>query len=285
MSIEIDRNELYDLYINQNKTRQEVADVFGVSSNQIKYLVKKLNMIKPRDLFSINIGKSLIGKEISTETKEKISKSKQNSIPWNKGLTKESDSRVAKYSMLNKGKKGRVLTDSQRKLISKRTKEAMNNIDVKNKIILNNKTRIYTDEQRKRRSINAIKLWNNPEYAAKCHNSKFGNKPIYNNIKFMSDTEMMFAKELDKLSLKYVYQPCHIKYLNFIDNKYHNYYPDFYIPKYNLYLEVKYNKNYTYDSRLQFKLDGMKKLNLVCILVDRKDLSNLLSIIENVTIG
>ena len=285
MSVEIDRNELYDLYINQNKTRQEVADVFGVSSNQIKYLVKKLNMIKPRDLFSINIGKSLIGKEIYTETKEKISKSKQNSIPWNKGLTKESDSRVAKYSMLNKGKKGRVLTDSQRKLISKRTKEAMNNIDVKNKIILNNKTRIYTDEQRKRRSINAIKLWNNPEYVAKCHNSKFGNKPIYNNIKFMSDTEMMFAKELDKLSLKYVYQPCHIKYLNFIDNKYHNYYPDFYIPKYNLYLEVKYNKNYTYDSRLQFKLDGMKKLNLVCILVDRKDLSNLLSIIENVAIG
>ena len=45
MSVEIDRNELYDLYINQNKTRQEVADVFGVSSNQIKYLVKKLNMI------------------------------------------------------------------------------------------------------------------------------------------------------------------------------------------------------------------------------------------------
>ena len=203
-------------------------------------------------------------------------------IPWNKGLTKESDSRVAKYSMLNKGKKRTV---EQKLLISKKTKEAMNNIDVKNKIILNNKTRIYTDEQRKRRSINAIKLWNNPEYAAKCHNSKFGNKPIYNNIKFMSDTEMMFAKELDKLSLKYVYQPCHIKYLNFIDNKYHNYYPDFYIPKYNLYLEVKYNKNYTYDSRLQFKLDGMKKLNLVCILVDRKDLSNLLSIIENVAIG
>ena len=104
MSVEIDRNELYDLYINQNKTRQEVADVFGVSSNQIKYLVKKLNMIKPRDLFSINIGKSLIGKEISTETKEKISKSKQNSIPWNKGLTKDYDDRIKSISSKNKGK-------------------------------------------------------------------------------------------------------------------------------------------------------------------------------------
>lgn len=277
MSAEIDRNELYDLYINQNKTRQEVTDVFGVSSNQIKYLVKKLNMIKPRDLFSINIGKSLIGKEVSTETKEKISKSKQNSIPWNKGLTKESDSRVAKYSMLNKGKKRTI---EQKLLISKKTKEAMKNPNIRQKIIKSNKSRVLTDEQRKRRSIIAIKLWNNPEYAAKCHNPKFGNKPIYNDIKFMSDTEMMFAKELDKLSLKYVYQPCHIKYLNFIDNKYHNYYPDFYIPKYNLYLEVKYNKNYTYDSRLQFKLDGMKKLNLVCILVDRKDVSNLYNILE-----
>ena len=282
MSVEIDRNELYDLYINQNKTRQEVADIFGVSSSQIKYLVKKLNMIKPRDLFSINIGKSLIGKEVSTETKEKISKSKQNSIPWNKDLTKESDSRVAKYSMLNKGKKRTI---EQKLLISKKTKEAMKNPNIGQKIIRSNKSRVFTDEQRKRRSIISRRLWNNPEYAAKCSNPKFGNKPIYNNIKFMSDTEMMFAKELDKLSLKYVYQPCHIKYLNFIDNKYHNYYPDFYIPKYNLYLEVKYNKNYTYDSRLQFKLDGMKKLNLVCILVDRKDLSNLLSIIENVAIG
>ena len=279
---EIDKNKLYQLYIIENKSREDISIITGVSCNRIKYLLKINNITKGRSLHNSVISRSNKGKTRSIETKKNISNSLKGKTAWNKGLTKESDSRVAKYSMLNKGKKRTV---EQKLLISKKTKEAMNNIDVKNKIILNNKTRIYTDEQRKRRSINAIKLWNNPEYAAKCHNSKFGNKPIYNNIKFMSDTEMMFAKELDKLSLKYVYQPCHIKYLNFIDNKYHNYYPDFYIPKYNLYLEVKYNKNYTYDSRLQFKLDGMKKLNLVCILVDRKDLSNLLSIIENVAIG
>lgn len=274
MSVEIDINELYDLYINQNKTRQEVADVFEVSSNQIKYLVKKLNMIKSRDLFSINIGKSLIGKEVSTETKEKISKSKQNSIPWNKDLTKEIDNRIAST-------KGRVLTDSQRKIISKRTKEAMKNPNIRQKIIKSNKSRVFTNEHRLKLSLSSKRLWSNPSYALKCSNPKFGNKPIYNDIKFQSDTEMLFAKKLNELHIKYIYYVGPFKYLYSKDNTFHNYYPDFYICNYDLYLEIKYNKNILYDkAKVTDKIKGMNNLNKKCILLDRKDISDLYNILE-----
>lgn len=40
---------------------------------------------------------SIAGKNISDETRKKMSKSKKGMIPWNKGLTKETDERVRKY--------------------------------------------------------------------------------------------------------------------------------------------------------------------------------------------
>lgn len=67
------------------------------------------------------------GKHLNEEYKKKISESLKGRQPWNKGLTKDSDDRVRKYSDI---RKGQCRTIEQRKLISKRTKEA---IERKNK--------------------------------------------------------------------------------------------------------------------------------------------------------
>ena len=52
---------------------------------------------------------------------------------------------------------------------------------------------------------------------------------------------------------------------------------DFYLIDYNLYIEIKYKKTYLYgkNEQLKDKLNGMKKLGLKCIVIDRNDFNNL----------
>ena len=271
-AMEISKEQLYQLYIIENKSMEEVAYFTNLSDNRIKYLLKLYKLRKPKNLHYKLISKSNTGKILSLETRNKISNSRKGKIAWNKGLTKETDNRVAKYAHSNSNK-GRKRTKEQRELISRRTKEAMNNIDIKSKLTPEKMRRVYTKEQRELRSINARKLWENKEYADKCSNPKFGNKPTYKGIKMDSDTEMLFAKVCDSLKIKWIYHPGTFKYVLRKDNKEHNYYPDFYLEGYDLYIETKYRKNYLYgcDEKMEDKLNGMKKLGLKCIILDRRD--------------
>ena len=51
---------------------------------------------------------------------------------------------------------------------------------------------------------------------------------------------------------------------------------------FNLYIETKYRKNYLYgcDEKTEDKLNGMKKLGLKCIILDRRDFK-VLKIVKN----
>ena len=272
--MKINKEQLYQLYIIENKSREEVAHFTNLSNNRIKYLLSKYKIIKDKKLCNELLSKANTGKKRSILTRINISNSKKGNIPWNKGLTKYSDKRVAKYSSINCDKRR---TKEQKTLISKRTKEAMNNIEIRDKISKAvseaNKRRVYTKEQRELMSRNARKLWENKEYADKCNNPKFGNKPIYKGIKMDSDTEMLFAKVCDELNIEWIYHPKAFRYILRKDNKEHNYYPDFYLKNFNLYIETKYRKNYLYgnDEQMEDKLNGMKKLGLKCIILDRRD--------------
>lgn len=284
-TMEISKEQLYQLYIIENKSREEVAHFTNLSDNRIKYLLKLYKLRKSKNFHYKLISKANTGKKRSSLTRINISNSKKGHIPWNKGLTKETDIRVTKYVYSNKGRKR---TKEQRELISRRTKEAMQNIEIKTKISKtiseSNKRRVYTKEQREIRSKNSRQLWSNKEYANKCSNSKFGNKPLYKGIKMDSDTEMLFAKACDELNIKWIYHPGVFKYILRKDNKEHNYYPDFYLKDFNLYIETKYRKNYLYgnDEQMEDKLNGMKKLKLKCIILDRRDFKNLDQILMQV---
>lgn len=230
------------------------------------------------------ISKSITGRKLSEESKTKISQSKKGTKAWNKGLTKETSESVRKYAESNKDRKR---TREQKEFISNRTKEAMNNLEVKmsKAIIESNKNRIYGPEIRLKRSKNAIKLWENPEYAKKCKNPKFGNNPVYNGVRLDSDSEKLALEKLDSLGIEYIYQPGSFKYLSSKDNKLHNYYPDVYLVNEHLYLEIKCNKKHLYgnDINVKDKLDGMKKLGLKCLLIDRRDIKILERLITQVT--
>lgn len=196
-------------------------------------------------------------------------------VAWNKGLNKYNDERVAKYSMTNSGKRR---TKEQRALISKKTREAMKNPEISKAIANSNKNRVYSKENRERKSEVARKLWENKGYAEKCNNSIYGTKSHYKGIMFMSKVEMKYAEKLDELNIEYETQPGPFKYKSSKDNKLHNYYPDFYLPKEDLYLEIKYLKDLN-DTRVIDKLNGMKSLGLKCILLDKKNLNNLDAVI------
>lgn len=274
---EIDKNKLYQLYIIENKSREDIYSITGVSCNRIKYLLKINNITKSRSLHNSVISRSNKGKTRNIETKKNISNSLKGKTAWNKGLTKETDIRVNRYSNSNLGKRR---TKEQRALISKKTREAMKSIEISKAISESNRKRVYSKKDRDKKSEIARRLWENPEYAAKCHNSKFGNKSYYKGIRFMSDIEKKYAQKLDELGIKYETQPGPFKYLYSKDNKYHNYYPDFYLPKQGIYLEIKYKKNdFSVDTKVQDKLEGMAKLGLKCLLLDKKDLYNLDAVI------
>lgn len=280
---EISQEQLYKLYITDNRSREEIADLCSLSNNRIKYLLKLYHIHKPKYLCNRLIAESNKGQVRSSNTRQNISTSLKGRKPWNRGLTKTTDVRVAKYSKSNSGRKR---TFEQRENISVNTRKAMAGLpaEVKNKIkqavISANKNRVYSKKDRDKKSEIARRLWENPEYANKCSNSIYGNKSYYKGIRFMSDIEKKYAQKLDKLGIKYETQPGPFKYLYSKDNKYHNYYPDFYLPKQGIYLEIKYKKNdFSVDTKVQDKLEGMAKLGLKCLLLDKKDLYNLDAVI------
>lgn len=278
---EISQEQLYKLYITDNKSREEIADLCSLSNNRIKYLLKLYHIHKPKYLRNRLIAESNKGKVRSSNTRQNISTSLKGRKPWNRGLTKTTDVRVAKYSKSNSGRKR---TFEQRENISVNTRKAMAGLpaEVKNKIkqavISANKNRVYSKENRDKKSEIARRLWENPEYAKKCSNSIYGTKSHYKGIMFMSKIEMKYAEKLDELNIEYETQPGPFKYKSSKDNKLHNYYPDFYLPKEDLYLEIKYLKDLN-DTRVIDKLNGMKSLGLKCILLDKKNLNNLDAVI------
>lgn len=124
--------------------------------------------------------------------------------PWNKGLTKDTDERIAKS----------IETYHQ------------NFLDGKHK----SNSHKHTQETKKKLSENALK--NNWE-------NHFGSHKSYEycGIKFVSSYEVKVAEELDKNNIKWV-KPSRLSYTD-TKGKLHHYTADFYLPDYKVYLDPK----------------------------------------------
>jgi hypothetical protein len=138
-----------------------------------------------------------------------------------------------------------------------------------------------SDDPKTRRkvAIASIKHWENNEYASKCRNNKYGIKTEYNGIMFRSKTEVRFAKCLDDNNIKYEYEKYIFKYLlpNGLE---HNYRPDFYLPQYDLFLEIKSKINEK-DELVKIKLESVKNRGKKILLLDLSSLKGLKSILYN----
>lgn len=191
-------------------------------------------------------------------------------VAWNKGLTKETDSRI-------KGNKGWKMTEKQKALISKRTKEAMQRPEVKEKlkyICYNFKSN--TPEVKAKVSKASRQNWKNDEYAKKCANNRFGKKTEYNGIIFRSRIEAAYAQYMDEHNIKYEYENYLFEYE--LNGVLHNYRPDFYLPDYNTFIEVKYRINNN-DELVFAKLKALSSQNKRILLVDKSMLNKFIYIL------
>lgn len=167
-------------------------------------------------------------------------------IPWNKGLTKEIDIRIKnqaeKISNSYKEGKIKIWCDGLTKENDKRLLKMSNKIS---DTVLNN---VKNDN------------W---------HNS-FGKSKLveYKGIQFHGNWEVAFAKFLDNINI--IWERPTEKFEYILDNKTHYYTPDFYLPVFNLYIEIKgYPTNKDFLKWSQFPKD--KKLDIYF----GDDLSNL----------
>lgn len=122
---------------------------------------------------------------------------RKNTVPWNKGKTKETDFRCARPEKLGV-KFGASLTGH-----SKETKERLS--EIMSKKMLNR----YTASKREE----------------------------YNGVKFESSWEVELAKNLDENDIKWI-RPAPLIYADANGQK-RRYYPDFYLPDFDLYLDPK----------------------------------------------
>lgn len=196
---------------------------------------------------------------MSNEAKSKMISKKKGKTPWNKGLTKEIDTRI-------KSNKGWKMTEEQKALISERTKEAMQRPEVKAKLSeigLN----FHTERQEVKAKMSkaAIENWKDDIFANKCANNQFGVKTEYNGIIYRSKTEAKFAEYMDDNNIKYEYEKYLFEYE--LNGVLHNYRPDFYLPEYDTFLEIK--SRIKEDDELVFiKLEAVKKQNKRILLID-----------------
>lgn len=86
----------------------------------------------------------------------------------------------------------------------------------------------------------------------------------YKNIKFDSSWEVVLAKWMDDKNIKWERsRKNHMFWWTDVDGNKRRYYPDFYLPKYNLYLD---SKNKYKLSKDQFKLDKVLEENKIVLL-------------------
>ena len=134
---------------------------------------------------------------------------------WNKGLTKQDDPRVAKYANTYKENykngKFKIWSDG----LTKENSSKINKLSIKVKETVDKK--IITDS------------WHTSFSKARTQ--------IYKGIKMMGNWEVEFAKLLDEKDIKWIYTNDKFDYV--YENKIHKYNPDFYLPEFDTYIEIK----------------------------------------------
>ena len=109
--------------------------------------------------------------------------------------------------------------------------------DTRKKISDKSKSRIYSEEQRKKHSISmkkAVEL--HPDSYTKNNVVGRVKNIIYNNVKLKGGWELLVAKWFDENEIKWEHET---KYFEYEWNGVRRYYPDFYLPDYDFYVEVK----------------------------------------------
>jgi hypothetical protein len=88
-----------------------------------------------------------------------------------------------------------------------------------------------------------------------------GRKVWYKGVLLGSSYEEALVKDLDKNNIKWE-KPSYFKWISPIDNKEHRYYPDIYLPDYNIYFDPK-NDYLIENENPRFGMSDLDKIKLV----------------------
>lgn len=110
--------------------------------------------------------------------------------------------------------------------------------ETRSKLSLTSKNRTHTDETKNKisKSIRKAILEHPESYCSSNVNGRVKHC-IYKSIKLDSSWELIVAKYLDSLNIKWIRNKNSFNYE--WDNKIHKYFPDFYLVDYDYYIEVK----------------------------------------------
>lgn len=178
---------------------------------------------------------------------------KINSSKGNLGKTKYNCKHLMKMSIERKGKKR-----SKEHIINikKATKKAMWNPKIRDNFLKGNENKDFS-------YMKTIE-WRQKVALSRMKNIKEG-KFIYKGIKFRSNWEKIFARGLDKNGIKWKYE-CRVFKLK--ENLF--YLPDFYLPEYDKWVEIK---GYMYDHSREKIQEFMKNHKLI-VLSDLKSIKD-----------
>jgi hypothetical protein len=137
--------------------------------------------------------------------------------------------------------------------------------ETRKKISESSKNRIWTEEQKRKHSDSMKKaVENHPDSYTKNNVVGRVKNVEYNGVKFKGRWEVIVAKWLDQNRIKWLHE---YKSFNYEWNGIRKYYPDFYLPDFDLFLEVKgyeterdLEKWKSVSNLIVFKLNEIKKI-------------------------
>jgi len=185
------------------------------------------------------------GKVLSEEHKKKLSESHKGQVPWNKGIStpKQSEESNRKRSEALKGRPGHPISEEhKRKLLAANKGKKLSQESIKKRTKSRNGYRhspetiekIRQSNLGQKRPIGPIKVPTKQQKAG-----YYGIPTVYSGVYFRSKTEAMCARALDFHEICWIYEPERF-YLSEIDE---TYVPDFYLPEFDIWIEVKWYGN------------------------------------------
>ena len=142
-------------------------------------------------------------------------------------------------------------------------------------------SRFQNKEYAERNSENLKRSWKNPEYIEKMKKRQCCMKDYGNGFRFRSSYEYRLARMLKEAGVNYQYEPFYVDYS--FKGLERRYFPDFYLEKYNLVIEVKPRKFISEEVNLA-KRDSIlsKGYNFMFITENELELAEGSSTIERV---
>ena len=183
-------------------------------------------------------------------------------VSYNQGVIMKKGTRqsIESKERMSKALKGKKMSEETKKKISDALKGRPKSEEHVNSVAKSNTGKKRSEEFKQYRSDYMKKAWAEGKMEPTIVNNKWAIPTIYNGVQMRSKLEARVASILDSNDIEWQYEPERFKLKEFV------YTPDFYLPEFNIYLEVK-----GWDQGLE-KIEALRNIGKCVVLVKEKDI-------------